>query len=275
MARIKEHFGFDCSGDIRDFTIDDRDYLVEMVSRHKVLRWRNQTLTAQEYLKFSEIFSECWANDDGLLLGGNNESKVSHIESNKITLVSNRETGVLSDREISWHSDVSHKPFYTPGGTTPFRLLYAVTLPDDEQTITRWLDCEYVYNHCPIELRTVCEKLIEFNQADYITSWDGCVSPFVKIDPITHNKSFTIQRDFFKHFIGMSELESKLIMDQLFDIALRPENIITNEWQVGDVILNNNYNTIHQREKFTSTQERTLWRTTFQIDELIPSNLKT
>ena len=52
------------------------------------------------------------------------------------------------------------------------------------------------------------------------------------------------------------------------------ENIIEHIWEEGDLILNNNYNTVHQREKFYTTEERTLWRTTFQIPELIPLSIK-
>jgi len=274
MARIKEHFGFDCSGDIRDFTIDDRDYLIEIVKRHKVIRWRNQNLTAQEYLNFSEIFGECWANDDPNLLGGNGEERSKVPGYNKITRVSNKNEGVLSDYEVAWHSDVIHKPFFSKGGTNPFRLLYAVTLPSDVPTITKWSDCEYGYDNTPESLKEIAHKLNMFCEAPYKTTWRGNIIPFLSVDATTNRKSFKLERTFFTNFIGMSVEASKELMDQFFQYTIVPENVIEHTWAVGDILLTNNYNTIHQREKFNSTEERTLWRTTFQIEELIPLNIR-
>jgi alpha-ketoglutarate-dependent taurine dioxygenase len=72
----------------------------------------------------------------------------------------------------------------------------------------------------------------------------------------------------------MTEIDSVKLMNQLLQYATVTENIIEHIWEEGDLILNNNYNTVHQREKFYTTEERTLWRTTFQIPELIPLSIK-
>ena len=45
-------------------------------------------------------------------------------------------------------------------------------------------------------------------------------------------------------------------------------------FKVGDLIVSNSYNTAHQRERMFTKHERTLWRTTFQIPELIPLSIK-
>ena len=36
MARIKEHFGWDFDSNVKDFTINDRPYLIDMMNKHKV-----------------------------------------------------------------------------------------------------------------------------------------------------------------------------------------------------------------------------------------------
>jgi alpha-ketoglutarate-dependent taurine dioxygenase len=72
----------------------------------------------------------------------------------------------------------------------------------------------------------------------------------------------------------MNEVDSVELMNQLLEYATVSENVIEHIWEEGDLILNNNYNTVHQREKFYSIEERTLWRTTFQIPELIPLSIK-
>lgn len=275
MGRITAHFGFDLNDDVRDYTVNDREYLINLIKEHKVLRWRKQTLTPEEYLKFSEIFGECWANDNPDLLGGNGEVNSKVPGFNKITRVSNKNQGVLGDYEVAWHSDVTHKPFNSTGGTNPFRLLYSVSLPTDIPTVTKWSDCEYGYENTPIHLREQCENLLVYNVAPYKTTWVGNIMPFVTVNPVTNKKSFKLEKTFFKKFVGMSEQDSVKLMTELFQYCIVPENIITNTWEVGDILFTNNYNTIHEREPFKSDEERTLWRTTFQIEELVPLNLRT
>jgi len=272
MERIKEHFGVDLDVDIRSYTIKDREYLLQLIKDYKVLRFKKQHLTTDELITFSEIFGNCWTNDNPTLLGGNGESH-TQVNNSKVTRVSNRNNGVLGDYEVSWHSDVSHKPWNSIGGTCPFRILYAHKLPK-EKTITSWLDREFAYRNTPDELHALCDNLYVVNQAPYKTSWVDNTMPFVLTDIFNNNKSFLLQRIFFKHFVGMTETDSIKLMNQLLEYATVPENVIEHTWEEGDLILNNNYNTVHQREKFYSTEERTLWRTTFQIPELIPLSIK-
>ena len=273
MGIIKSHFGYDVSDNVTDYTVNDRDYLLDLVKKYKVLRWTNQHLTPQQYIDFSEIFNECWTNDDTSLLAGNGELLSSVTGYNKITRVSNKNNGVLGDYEVSWHSDIVHKPHHTIGGTTPCRLLYSVILPNDEQTITSWSDCEYGYHNTPDDLKLLGEKLIMCVEAPYKTTWNSNFIKFLTVNPYNNKKSFKYERTFFKNFVGMNEYDSKELMDKYLGYCLISENIITHNWNVGDILFTNNYNTIHQREKFVSTQERTLWRTTFQVPELTPTNL--
>ena len=274
MGRIKEHFAYDFDGSIKDFTINDRDYLIDMMNKHKVLRWRKQDLSPQDLVKFTEIMGPIWMNDNNGILSGNNELDKNHPETNKITLVSNTDKGVLADIEVPWHCDVSHKPWFTKGGTMPFRCLYCTVTAPDEVSVTSWFDQEYLYDNCPDELKEEIEKLMMVNQALYQTAWDHNIIPFVLIDPITQKKSIALQKIFYHSFIGKTRQEGEVIREKLFKIALRPENIFRHEWEVGDLIVSNSYNTAHQREKMYSKEERTLWRTTFQIPELIPVSIK-
>jgi alpha-ketoglutarate-dependent taurine dioxygenase len=112
-----------------------------------------------------------------------------------------------------------------------------------------------------------------FNKALYNTGWEGNIMPFVLTDPIDNSKSVLLQKIFFNKLIGVSDSETTSTINQLFEVALREENVIKHEWSVGDLIISNSYNTAHQREKMNSTEERTLWRVTFQVPELIPKSV--
>jgi taurine dioxygenase len=274
MERIKEHYGVDIEYDIRNYTISDRKYLVDLMQKYKVLRFKNQYLTPKQLTDFAEILGVLWVNNENGILTGNNEGGRHHPENDKITIVSNREYGVLGDILVPWHCDVSHKPWNTPGGTCPFRILYMVKSASDETSVTSWFDQSYVYNNISEELRNRIENLYVFNKALYNTGWAGNTMPFVLTDPIDGTKSVLLQKIFFNSLIGIDETETKDILNQLFYVALREENVIRHKWHVGDLIISSSYNTAHQREKMNSTEERTLWRVTFQIPELIPESVR-
>jgi alpha-ketoglutarate-dependent taurine dioxygenase len=273
-TKIKNHFGADIDYDVRNYRLSDRSYLVDLMQRYKVLRFRNQSLTPKQLTDFAEILGVLWVNNESGILNGNDEGGHHHIDNDKITLVSNKKHGVLGSKLIPWHCDVSHKPWDTPGGTCPFRILYMVKSATSSTSITSWFDQSYVYRNISEELRNRIENLKVLNEAFYKTNWDGNVMPFVLTDPIDHSKSILLQKIFFKKLLDVSYTESSSIINQLFKVALREENIIKHEWSVGDLIISNSYNTAHKREKLTSTEERTLWRVTFQIPELIPDAVR-
>ena len=273
MERIKEHYGVDIDYDIRNYNINDRQYLVDLLQKYKVIRYKNQNLSPQQLTDFAEIMGTLWVNNESGILSGNNEGGRHHPENDSITIVSNKEHGVLGDILVPWHCDVSHKPWYTPGGTCPFRILYMVKSASDETSVTSWFDQSYVYNNISEELRNRIENLNVFNKALYNTGWDGNMMPFVLTDPIDGSKSILLQKIFFNSLIGVNDVEAKSIINQLFEVALRNENVIRHEWHVGDLIISSSYNTAHQREKMNSTEERTLWRVTFQVPELIPKSV--
>jgi alpha-ketoglutarate-dependent taurine dioxygenase len=244
------------------------------LQKFKVIRYKNQNLSPQQLTDFAEIMGKLWVNNESGILSGNNEGGRNHPDNDKITIVSNREHGVLGDILVPWHCDVSHKPWYTSGGTCPFRILYMVKSASDETSITSWFDQSYVYDNISEELRNRIENLQVFNKALYNTGWEGNIMPFILTDPIDGSKSILLQKIFFNSLIGVNDVETKSIINQLFEVALRNENVIRHEWVVGDLIISNSYNTAHQREKMNSTEERTLWRVTFQVPELIPESVR-
>jgi len=274
MERIKYHYGVDIDYDIRNYNINDRQYLVDLLQKYKVIRFKNQNLSPKQLTDFAEILGVLWVNNKFGILSGNNEGGCNHPENDKITIVSNREHGVLGDILVPWHCDVSHKPWHTPGGTCPFRILYMVKSASDETSVTSWFDQSYVYNNISTELRKRLENVNVFNKALYTTGWNGNMMPYILTDPIDGSKSILLQKIFFKNLIGISDEEATIINNQLFEIALREENVIRHEWNVGDLIISSSYNTAHQREKMNSTEERTLWRVTFQVPELIPYSVR-
>ena len=275
MEKLKDHFGIKIATDVRDYTIKDRNYLVELIREHKVILWTKQVLSAHELVLFSEIFGETWHNHDGGILSKNGELLATHHETNKITRVSNMNNGVLGSGVVGWHSDISHKPWTTAGGTLPCRALYCVKTPSDQKICTSWFDQQWLYDNISEHLRIKIEKLVVRFKSVYPVGWEDNTVPFILRDPVSGRKSISLSKIFFENFVGMSKDESQNINDELFATAVLEENVIRHEWSEGDLIICNNYTTAHKRDGIQSKQERTLWRTTFQIPELIPLEIKT
>ena len=275
IEKIKEHFGVRVTDvDVTNFTKEDRAFLVDLLMQYRVVVIADhKKLSAHQVVDFCEIFNTIWTNDGEGYLVGNREAPAAHPETNKITLVSNKGMGVLGDIKVQWHQDISHKPWNSPGGTMPVRLIYCATSASDEVSETSWLDFIYVYANCPEPLRSRLETIQCVHRAKYPTSWKENIVPLVLIDPVSGKKGICVNPGFIKEYVDVDPIEAKEIQDQLLAIATREENVIKHFWKEGDMIFCNNFMSSHQREKLHSPDERTVWRITFQVPELIPKEI--
>lgn len=274
LTPINPHFGVDVAGSVKDYTTNDRDYLINLLIDYKFVRFKQQQLEHQDLVKFTEILGVIWSNDNEGSLSGNMEQGKHHADTTKITRVNNID-GVLRDFEVNWHSDVSHKPWQSAQGCMPSRVLYAHQIHPDEQATTSWFDQEWLYNQCDPELRNQLKQLQVILQAPYKTIWERNIVPFVLENPVTKKLSVTLQSKLFlAGFVNLAPAQAEQLLNRLFELALQPENVITHHWCTGDLVFYNNYNTAHYREKLTTKHPRTLWRTTFQVPELIPAAIR-
>ena len=281
LTKIMPHYGADINANIPSFSTEDREELVALLAEYKILRFRNQKLTPNQAVAFGDIFAPCLAADgEDKILFRNGDAEKTHPDNNKIVLISNSKRkereGVLKNLESKWHNDLSHKPWDTEKGTLMARILYAESIPSiDVPTI--YIDQEWLYDHCPIDLRNDLEtrhavyKSTMKGDKPFLRDWGKvCERKIVLENPITGKKAITIENNFLDHIIGYDNEKFLAIQQQLLDIAKQPENLLIHNWQVGDLVLMNNYNTAHTRPHFSSEEERILWRITFQIPELIP-----
>lgn len=252
MIKLKPHFGVEVSGKITDYS---RNTLIDLIGEYKIVIFRRQDITARELERVTELLGSVWYNDEAGIL--EMENKYSLDDSSIITLVNNKGKGVLDDIWVPWHSDVAHHPWQLPGGTMPFRILYGHTISANETGNTSFYDKTYVSTDLDFEIEFV---------ANYATPWPANKMPLVTVDPYTDQKIVNIQK------LWVNNYNSEL--DALYDAVQVEENTIHNVWSPGDLIICNNYTTCHQRDKLVSSDERTLWRTTFQIPELVPLLIK-
>ena len=65
----------------------------------------------------------------------------------------------------------------------------------------------------------------------------------------------------------MDPLESRELLDYLFEWSVRPEFVYDHQWKTGDCVLWDNACTMHRRGAFDSSEERWMKRTTILAPE--------
>jgi taurine dioxygenase len=71
------------------------------------------------------------------------------------------------------------------------------------------------------------------------------VHPVVAVHPETGRRSLFVNPIYTIRFCDMTEAESRPLLEYLFDLATRPENVYRHRWQVGDVVMFDNRCLMH------------------------------
>jgi taurine dioxygenase len=88
------------------------------------------------------------------------------------------------------------------------------------------------------------------------------VHPFVRRHHATGEKSIFANRGWTRSIVGMSEVESKHVLEAVFAISERPENVVRWKWTSGDGVLWDNRYTMHYAVADYGTQHRRVRRAT-------------
>ena len=85
--------------------------------------------------------------------------------------------------------------------------------------------------------------------------------PVVAVHPETGRKGLYVNPQFTRSIKGLHPLESRTLLDLLFDTAIRPENVIIYRWRQGDVGFWDNRAIWHRRvADFDLTENRVVHR---------------
>jgi len=215
---------------------------------HKVLVFRGQQLTDDGQVAFASRLGE--------LTAGHPVAKAApgHAEIYRID---------SSDPEFSfsdvWHTDVTFVE--TPPAASVLR---AVTLPDTGGD-TSWADSQLAYESLSAPVRRLVDDLVAVHDGNrewgaYLrrhagrgNEWDGRVvtalppveHPVVRVHPETGRRGLFVNPGFTSHVVGVSDAESRGILDLLYAHLTRPEHTVRHRWAPGDVGIWDNRATAH------------------------------
>ena len=240
---------------------------------HLVLVFRDQALTQDEQLRFASCFGEP-GNRKKPPEGLRSRAEGIQQDNEKILLVSNimvdgRPIGSFGEGEFWFHIDSGYtpRPYH-------YTFLHALELPSTGGN-TLFSNMYRAYESLPLELKERLRgkralHIHEYNRAKQadtsgdIRSRPHCYHPIFITHPETGRKSLFVDRLMTSAIEGMSQFESKGVLEQLYAAGEQREFIYEHIWDPGDFVMWDNYCTIHARTDFPKHERRLLRRCTVE-----------
>lgn len=179
--------------------------------------------------------------------------------------------------DISWHSDLTYTAEPSRGS-----VLYAVDVPN-EGGDTAFIDTAMVFDALPASLRdrvlgveVVHSFTGEIAQPASaaaasgtaalrtLTDFEPVVHPLVHRHPVSGRPVLNISPVFACAVVGESDDASRALLDELHAFATRQQFVHVHQWRVGDVVIWDNWRTMHTALGHKKRHRRHMLRTTVQ-----------
>lgn len=178
-----------------------------------------------------------------------------------------------------WHTDVTFMP-RPPAGS----ILRPLVLPPSGGD-TNWADGELAYESLSEPLRRLADGLFAYHDGNrefgyYLRQrrggkgnvWEGkevteltpVRHPVVRVHPETGRKALFVNPGFTSHIEGVSDAESRGLLDIFYAHLTKPEHIVRHRWRLGDLVLWDNRNTAHYANRDYLPQRRIMHRVTIR-----------
>lgn len=219
--------------------------------QHNIVLFRGNALSPEQQVAFTKQLGEPEPNES--------VAHLRHPENPGIVLISNeqRGDGKKYDRTGQlWHTDHAFIP-----NPTLASLLYAVQLPEvggDTMFANMYLAYESLSDGMkavlePLEavhdnMRGVGQLYGELDKAtiDRLRSKTPPVAHrVIQVHPETGRRSLYVSEMFTTRFVGMTEEESRPLLEYLFHHSVQPQFTYRHQWKSGDLIIWDNRCTMH------------------------------
>jgi len=237
----------------------DTESLMQALGKHSVLRFPKQTLTARQLRDFAARFGELEVN---VASGPYQEPGIPEVMTLS-NIVENGKPIGLADAGQDWHTDMSYSK------TIAFaNVLYGIKIPRrDGQPLgnTEFCSMHAAYEGLPQKLKTKLEGMTVLH--DFNKFWDKMrlekgskrpplteaqkkakppVShPIFLTHPITKRKVLYANPGYSMRINELPQKESDEALEFLFAHQTRPEYRYASRWSEGDVLMWENFGTIH------------------------------
>jgi alpha-ketoglutarate-dependent 2,4-dichlorophenoxyacetate dioxygenase len=254
---------------------DDAKSINAAMDELAVLIFRNQKLTNEQQLAFTQalgdiehaIGTSLRAEDDYRL--PTTFADVSNLDKNNRPFDRNDRRRQFAIGNRLWHSDSSFKII-----PARYSLLYSWTVPSKGGN-TEFANMRLAYESLDDEMRAMIEDLVcEHSQlysrqrlgfTDFTDEERERFKPvlqrLVRTHPSTGRKSVYLSSHAGK-IVGWPTPEARALLLDLTEHATQPQFTYAHKWQVGDLVMWDNQQTMHRARPFPHDEPRDMRRTT-------------
>ena len=284
IRKLSDTFGAEILGLDLSNELDDATYaaLKKAYADYSVLLIRGQKMSDERHVEFSRRFGELEIHVLREYVSP------EHPELYRIGNIKDASGKPIAipDAGAYWHTDLSYTSRPSRGSVMqshiiPFR--DGVAMGD-----TSFCSTAAVYDALPERLKQAIEgrKAVHRFWDRYIRSrkaagQDVTITPerratmpdvehpMVKVHPETGRKCLFVNEGFAIRVVGMPEDESRALLDELFSYIGRAETVYRHQWQVGDVVMWDNWATQHALNvDYRPDEPRFMQRTTLVGSEV-------
>lgn len=247
-----------------------RDEILSEFYEHIALLFRGQDMTVEQQNRFTTTFGEIGKRTVGPRL----RKSADDIYTTPVMVVSNiKEDGkplegasANGDREMGFHQDTAFHEI--PDHVT---ILYGIEV-STHGGHTMVTNQHAAYDHVPADLKAKLEGCKVLQVYDYqrhtvdadmdLSGARYYVQPIFITHPVTGRKALYVNRMMSVRIEGMERAESDAILSDLFDITEDPSFRYEHVWEVGDLLMWDNFCSTHARTFYPDEERRLLRRTT-------------
>ena len=269
----------DLSGKLDDATFSS---IEAAYSEHAVLLFRGQQMTDEQHVDFSRRLGELEVH----VL--KEFSKPEHPEVYVLSnIIENGKPIGIKDAGSYWHTDLSYTKSPSRGS-----ILYSIEVPHAADGTplgdTEFASTAAAYDNLSEEMKAKLQDLKAVHRFwdRYISSRKGAgievvisderraglpdvVQPVIRTHSVTGRKSIYVNEGFTVGIVGMSDNESRALLEELYAHCAQAKFRYRHKWRVGDVVMWDNCTTIHRLNvDFALPQRRLMQRTTLVGSEV-------
>ena len=267
--------------DLRDTLSPEAVATIEAgIDRYAVLVFRGQDINDEQQLAFSRNFGKVESSIGGNItkLGqrrlGVDFADVSNLDENHQVYARDDRRRLFNLGNRLWHSDSSFRA--TPA---KYSLLSARSLPENGPN-TEFADMRAAYDSLDPEIQAeveglVCEHSLLYSRGllgftDFTDEERETFTPvrqvLVRDHPVTGRKSLFLASH-AGTIVGWPMAEGRIFLRDLIEHATEPRFVYVHQWQIHDLVIWDNRQTMHRVRRFNETADsRDVRRTTITGD---------
>ncbi len=257
IKSLHKEFGALVSGvDLTDaLSSEDQRGIDDAINRYSVLLFRDQTLTADQQMQFSQHFGALEEEHVSYYSDGkiNYIGRIGNIQPDGSKLDNSARKTVSQTANNLWHSDSSFREIPSlysilvahevpdTGGDTEFvsaRSAYARLNKNTQSLINHRIAVhDYIYSRT-----SVGEDAVTVGQRTYMRP---VRQRLVRTNPVTGEHNYYVGSH-VRSIEGMADSESRPLIDQLITEATRDDSVYRHAWRAGDVVMWDNRCVLHR-----------------------------